>query len=461
MSKPLTALSVAKFKPAASRQWIKDGTLQGLYLVIQPQGSQDRRRPVKTFAMRFRDRGKIVKLTLGRLIEGDEIPGTPVIGAPQTLSTARLLAVQVLRQRALGEDVVGAARAAKRSRQTAAVEAQGNTFAALVADYVDDIKRQGLRGWARVARNLGLDEKGDAVPNGLVDRWAAKQPSEITDADAWVVINEARLQGVPGLARGRADGPSDSRARYFRVALSGLFSWGKDHRRVAMNPVAAVAAPAASKARDRVLSNTELRLLWQACDQLEPPWARAIRLLSLTGQRLNEIAAMGWSELIEGGAVLSLPSTRTKNGRPHLVPLPQAAQEIIASVPRIEGSSYVFTVTGKHAIAGWDRAKRKLDAAMLELARKDDPRAEIAPWRIHDVRRTVASGLAGLGVPPVAIEATLNHVSGARASVAGVYNRHSYSAEKKAALDRWAQHVAGIVSDRPANIVSLDAAGRR
>jgi integrase len=132
-------------------------------------------------------------------------------------------------------------------------------------------------------------------------------------------------------------------------------------------------------------------------------------------------------------------AARTKNKRPHVVPLPPMARELIESVFDI-GSDFVFTTTGASPVTGWTRIKRRLDARM-----------GCAPWRLHDLRRTCATGMAEIGIAPHIVEAVLNHVSGAKASVAGVYNRATYAAEKKAALERWSAHVAsvvGLVEDR-------------
>jgi Arm DNA-binding domain len=128
--------------------------------------------------------------------------------------------------------------------------------------------------------------------------------------------------------------------------------------------------------------------------------------------------------------------------RTHVVPLSPSVRELIASVPT--KGDLVFTLDGKHPVAGWSKIKNRLDAAM-----------KIPPWRLHDLRRTCATGMAEIGIAPHIVEAVLNHVSGARAGVAGTYNRAAYAAEKKAALERWAAHVEGLISGRPAKVVSL------
>jgi integrase len=478
MTKMLTAAAADKIKPdPLKRKWVKDGAMPSLYLVVHPaRGRED---PPRTFVMRFRGRaGAIQKITLGPFvrpakpkkpaktapgsasrIDEAEVQGEPVVGSPLTLAAARQLATRILRERAMGVDVAGVARAAKRQQLAGAADAEAQSFARLASDYVEHMRKQNLRAWRRSARNLGLEFAPDGepvpVPGGLVDRWGARPAGEIGDADCWAAVEEARKIGTPGLARTH-DGPSDSRARLFRAALSALFRWAQRSRRVPTNPVAAVAAPRPSRSRDRVLGDHEIRWFWRSCAELAPPVGQCLRVLLLTGQRLNEVASMRKAELVEGGAVLDLPASRTKNGLRHVVPLPALAQEIVAEVARVEGD-YVFTATGRAPIAQWSRTKRQIDALMLARAREEDPRAEIPHWTFHDLRRTCATGMAKLRVATEVREAVLNHASGeARRGVAGTYNLYGYLAEKGEALARWAQHVVGVVSDeRPSKVVPI------
>jgi integrase len=196
--------------------------------------------------------------------------------------------------------------------------------------------------------------------------------------------------------------------------------------------------PPAPAARDRVLTDAEVGQVWRACGASGEPFGSAVRLLLLTGCRLNEVAGMRTPELSDDGATWTIPGERTKNGRAHVVPLSPQAREVLAGVLRIS-DSLVFTTNGRTPVSGWSKVKRRLDRA-----------AEIPSWRLHDLRRTAATGMAELGVPPHVVEAALNHVSGARAGVAGTYNRAAYAAEKRAALERWGAHVAGLASGRRA-----------
>ncbi len=164
------------------------------------------------------------------------------------------------------------------------------------------------------------------------------------------------------------------------------------------------------------------------------PFGPLFRLLLLTGYRLSEIAEMTRSELSDDLSTLHLPGTRTKNGRPHVVYLSPLAREVLRSVTPIEGCPYVFSTNGRTPVSGFSKAKARLDFLMT-----------VQDWRLHDLRRIAATGMAGLGVPPHIVEAALNHVSGAKAGVAGTYNVEAYSEERKVALDGWAAHVENIV----------------
>ena len=185
--------------------------------------------------------------------------------------------------------------------------------------------------------------------------------------------------------------------------------------------------------RDRVLSDGELAAVWQAASKLGWPFGHAVRLLILTGARREEIGGLCWTEV--NGETIKLSGERTKNGEPHNIPLSPQATAVLQRVPRIANSERVFSTNGKTSISGWSRAKRQLDDI-----------SEVADWRTHDLRRTVATGLQKLGVSLQVIEAVLGHTSGSRSGVVGVYQRHSFDAEKRAALDAWGNHVTELVA---------------
>jgi integrase len=460
MPKVLTDAAVRRYRPAARRRIIRDAKAQSLYLVVQPSGR-------KSWMMRFRrPGGKPGKIVLGPVHAEGEPPGEPTIGMPLTLAGARMLAAAVHRERAQGRDPV-ADHKARRHRQRAAIEERAaGTFGACVRRFADEHARVRTRKWRYTLRQLGLHYPIDGgepteTAGGLAQRWADRPARDVDAHDVYAVVEEARRIGTPGIPA-RTRRASEARARDLHSALSSMFGWLHRHRLVDANPAAGVHRPPTAMARDRVLSESEIRWLWRACDEVGEPFGATFRLLLLTGQRLGEVAGMRWDELSEDGATLALPATRTKNRRAHVVPLAPAAREIVERAPRIEGCKFVFSTTGRTPVSGWSKAKRRLDQLMLAAAREErGPDATVPAWRLHDLRRTAITNMAELGVRPDVIEMAVNHVSGHRGGVAGVYNKSELLPERRAALARWAQHVAGVVSGKPANVVAMARRGRR
>ena len=443
MAKRLTGAAVENLKPHRRRREIPDGGCPGLFLVVQPSG-------VKSWALRFRrpGSGRSAKLTLGRVDTiGAAADDPPAVGRPLTLTAARRLAAELQHQRAHGKDVAAEAIAEKRRRRLALDDTGADTFGRAARDYVEHARGRGQRRWREAAQFLGLNTDLEPFPKGLADRWRSKPVREIDAGDIHTLLDEVRDRGVPGRPR-RADGPTESMARSMHFVVSSMFSWLRRRRRVDVNPVASVDRPDPPTARDRTLDDSEIAALWSAAEQLGAPFGSIFQLLLLTGARLGEVARMRWDELKDDGATLSLPPARTKNARPHDVLLPPAAHKIIAATPRIAQSPFVFTVTGRTPVSGFSKAKARLDQLMG---------ARVPPWRTHDIRRSVASGLQRLGVPLPVTERILGHVSGSFAGIVGIYQRHEYRDERRAALERWGAHVAGLVEGRAANVKSLAA----
>lgn len=429
------------------RTEVADSGSKGLWLLVQPKGQ-------KSWVMRFRGpNGKPVKYTIGPVNLG--VPSNPdlVASAPHTLAEARAHAAKINVARASGQDVKKEAKQAK-ERLRRVASGQTDTFAEVAIAFIAGHK---VKTWREIAINLGLryaKDGGEPVltKGGLAERWAEKAVGEITGHDVHAVIAEAIRDGTPGIAA-RKDKANDNRGRKMANALGSLFKFAMRHRRHAMkaNPCIGEYRPASPKARERVLTPSEMKALWRACDEKSEPFSSIVKLLLLTGCRLREIGSLELAELSADCSSFSLPGRRTKNGLPHVVYLAPQAAEIIKKAKRIEGCPYVFSITGKTPVSGWSKVKQRLDDAMTE---HNDGEA-FPPWRLHDLRRTAATGMAEIGVPPHIVEATLNHVSGAKAGVAGIYNRAVYAEEKKVALERWAAHVEGIVTGKPANVVPL------
>jgi integrase len=443
MARVLTNAAVKRLKPTDKRRWVRDGGSRSLFLVIQPSGA-------KSWAMRFRGLdGRPVKVTLGSCdATGNETAAEPVVGGHITLAAARRLAAEIHRQRAMGRDVVADHKAAQHRRRADVARRAAGTYGILARKFIDEHARPKTRRWRATATVLGLQyPEGSGEPietaGGLVQRWGDRDVRSIDGHDIWHAVDEARRSGIPGVVP-RNKGRSEPRARALFAGLSSMFGWMARHRLIDANPCLGLSRPSPPKARDRVLSNNEIRAFWKACGTVAPAYSAALKLLLLTGCRLREVSNMRRDEI--GTDVWTIPGSRTKNGRVHSVPLPLLMRKIIASVPKIEGSPFLFTVTaGATGVDGWSIVKAKLDAAM----------GDVPQWRLHDLRRSCATGMAEIGIAPHIIEACLNHVSGARASVAGTYNRAAYTAEKKTAFEAWNRHIENIVHGTSANVPPL------
>jgi integrase len=263
-----------------------------------------------------------------------------------------------------------------------------------------------------------------------------------------------------------------------RAALSSFFTWAIGEGLCDINPVVGTNKHFDGvKSRDRVLNDRELVTIWNALPDSD--YSAIVQLLILTGQRREEIGGLRWAEIDLKGWLITLPPTRTKNNRPHDVPLPDIAVSILKSRPARAGRDMVFG-DGPRArdgqdrddrkeggFQGWSKSKAALDKEIEKKAKtaRDKLTTSIGSWRLHDIRRTVATRMAELGVQPHVIEAVLNHVSGHKAGVAGVYNRSSYAAEKKAALELWGNYVQGLLeADKRSSgqrVVKFPARARR
>jgi integrase len=422
--KKLTAISVAALKPRSERYEVSDSG-SSLRLVVMPSGH-------KSFVLRYRrPDGRSAKLTLGAFDPSAEMASTPVIGAPLTLGAARQLAAEALREKARGRDPGELHEKAKIEREAE------QTLADVLPAYVAHLKANN-RTWAPTERTL----------KSLVKPWMGRPLHSITPEDCWTLVQRARTHGL-GLEV-RRKGPSEGRARLAHSLLGGLFTWCIAKRKLDRSPVAGLEAPQPATARDRVLEDGEIAIFWKATETLSP-WHRAcLCLLLLTGQRLREISDLRDDEI--RGDTIALSGTRTKNKKAHVIPLSAMAREVLASVPRVEDCPFVFSM-GRVPISNWHRVKGQIDAEMRKLGWNGDP------WRVHDLRRTCATGLARRGVAVHVIERVLNHASGTMSGIAAIYNRHSYATECREALDKWAVEIAKITGENVVDFAARRAAG--
>jgi integrase len=221
------------------------------------------------------------------------------------------------------------------------------------------------------------------------------------------------------------------------------YSWGIKRGTVSENPFASLPV-AATQRRERVLSDGELATIWRSTYG-PGPFNGIVRMLILTGQRREEVAGMAWAELNDDLSTWTIPASRAKNGATHIVPLSYQAQDLLRSAPKL--GELVFPGL-RGPFNGFSRAKEAIDA-----------KSGVTDWRLHDLRRTVATGLQRLGVRLEVTEQILNHVSGSRAGIVGVYQRHDFASEKRTALEAWGMHVLAVIEGRAAmgNVVTLRA----
>jgi integrase len=368
----LTTKDVEAKRASTRRREIPDDYLRGLYLIVQPTGA-------KSWAVRYRLGGKSAKHTIGPY---------PAFGLKQ----ARDAAASVLRSVSEGHNPK---------------QVQAGTVADAVEQFLD---RHGKH-----YRPKPLYEAKRRLQVYVVDNWGDRKLGVITRADVRAMLD-------------RIEAPVA--ANRVHSIVRKFFNWAVENDLIANSPIAGIKPPNPESARDRVLTDEELKAVWREAERVGHPFGPILQLLILTGQRRGEVTGMMWSELDLDAGLWVLPRERVKNDRRHEVPLSRQTIAILRAVRPI-GDKYVFTLNGTAPYNGF-KAKERFDRAV-----------GIAPWTVHDLRRTCASGMARLGTNLVVIEKVLNHVSGSLAGIVGVYQRHEFAAENRAALQQWADHVEG------------------
>jgi integrase len=403
---------VDRIAPASKNEFLWDQEVSGFGLKVTPSGG-------RTYVYQYRVGGRGAKVQ--RFTIGSHGHWTP----DQARREAKRLALLV-------DQGVDPAAEGKRQRQ----EAVDYAFPAYAERFIETYLKVEWKGGHELAAGLLRRE--------VIPSFRAKTLMQVTRAD------------VAGLLD-KMIGRVATRRNAFAV-LRRLFSWAVNRGDLNVSPIRDMEPPPAPPSRDRVLTDEELALVWRGSIAAAYPFGPWVRMLILTGQRREEVAALNWSELDRDKAMWTLPATRAKNGVVHDVPLSSAALKLldeIASTQNPEGQpaiwprkGYVFTMNGKQPVTGYSVAKKRLDRLALEAASAgaEGFTEAIAPWRFHDLRRTLATGFQRLGVRFEVTEAVLNHLSGSRSGIAGVYQRHHWSDEKRAALDAWAAHVSGLVA---------------
>jgi integrase len=420
MARPLTAVTIANLRPkpkdSPKRYEISDGGCQGLRVVVFPSGK-------RSFITRFRFRSLQRKLTLGPcLIEdnGEGEPNTsPEIDTPLSLAAARELATKALRQAKSGNDPA----AAKQRQRQEQLAAESDTLQAISEEY---LRRRGPELRTLDQRRSDLELLYKSLGRQPVDQIKRGQFTRVLDHIA--------------------DQRGPVRADRVLSALKTLLSWhaersdyvsvlGRGGRRTSTS----------ERARSRVLSDDELRRVWTAAEQDKGPFGSFVRFVLLTCARRNEAGAARRAELSDDGKTWIIPGARYKSGKDTLIPLSKAAQKIIAAQPML--GDFVFTADGRHALGGFAERKSDFDVA-----------CGVTGWTIHDLRRTSRTLLSRAGIGADIAERCLGH---ALQGVRGVYDRHAYEAEKRAAFEALAAQIERIVRPPSDVVVPLRGAGAK
>lgn len=380
MQKALTDKTLLALKPQEKRYEVHDLHCPGFSVRVSTQGQ-------KTFGVKFRYGVKQKRLKLG-------------VYPRITLATARGKALDALRQVDEGIDPT------QRRRQAGTkVEAVCGEFVRLHAQ----------------ARNKSWRETERILERELIPTFGQRDIRDIKRWDILEIMDAAVARGAT------------YQANRILAVVRKLFNWCVQRDIVETNPIVGLTAPTKEVSRDRVLDDKEIRAILISCRNDVYPFRQFAPLLLATAQRRGELAEMRWTEIDLEAKQWVIPTDRSKNGKPHVVPLSSYAVSLLNEVPRFLDCEYVFTTTRRSPISGFSKALRRL----WKATDADD-------WRLHDLRRTAASGMARGGVAPHVVEKVLNHISGTISGVAAVYNRYAYDAEKCEALENWGAFLSGI-----------------
>lgn len=389
---PLTDVKIRKLKPQPNKRFeIWDAKFPGFGVRVAPSGT-------KSFVLMYRLHGKPKRMTIGRY---------PAL----SLSEARVLAQENLNKLAHGEapekpDSDGATSQESTSKTNELV------FEIAVQEFV-------AKHCSRHNKTRTAQETDRLLRQHFVSRWASRPLNEIDRQDVIIILDAL------------VDAGKGSSANHALAAVRKFFNWCKERGLLETSPCEGIKAPAKNVSRSRVLSDPELASIWEAAKLQSFPFGNIVHLLILTGQRRSEVGEMRWEDIDIERKLWTIPEEMNKSGRPHSIPLTDTVLQIIQSVPR-QPSHFLFPSlrTPSRVFSGYSKCKNRLDK-----------HSETSDWRLHDIRRTVATGMAKLEVPPHVVERLLNHSSGTFGGVAGIYNRFGYLPEMRAALEKWERYV--------------------
>jgi integrase len=412
--------NAAAITAAKVRREVPDDGCPGLYLIVQPTGS-------KSLAVRYRRGNKWGKATLGKFGLGDgelrfetkqdrwaRLEADPDSVSPDAREAARA----VLNRLAMGED------------PTAKTEGPTDLFRNVWRDYSN-------RHLAK--RRPATAKAAQTVFKNRLQGWLEKPVKTISKRDVLDVLDAYTSAG------------HDAGAIRARAVLSKFFSWCQGRDLIRISPCDGIEPPTTGEGKEgsdseRFLNDAEIKTFWQACDATPYPFGPMFKLLLTTGCRREEIAAMRDSEINLDARTLTLQPNRTKNKRTHIVHLSDMTLSIIEDLDRVANDKgYIFSTNGRSFATGYSKAKSRLDKLM----------GDVPAWRLHDLRRTMVSGMARIGTPLHVVERCVNHVSGSFAGVVGIYQRHDFADECAQAWDAWSRHIGGVLSGQSSNVIPM------
>lgn len=409
--------------PTGGDTYFWDAEPRGFGLRVTPRG-------IRSYVLQYRLTGRPARrMTIG------------VHGSPWTPETARSEALRLLTIVRSGVDPVDAKKKAARLASNFEVAGYVDGF---VTGYLET---EWPDTWRTAKRQL---------ETYFVPPLKGRSMLSVERHDVTSILDG--LRGMPAAARN------------VHAVIRKLFRWAVNRGDLALSPIAEMDAPLAVKARKRVLTPDELIAAWRASASLPAPYGPWLRVLMVTLQRRNEVAGMGWAELSKTASQWELPGARTKNGRDHIVLLSGLALAELDAL-KWKARGLVFPSSRATPISGFTKAKDSLDTAMLPLlqamadkradALKEAREAVALPrWVLHDLRRTGTTAMQSLGVPIEVTERCINHISGETAGIRGVYNLHSYAAEKRDAMAAWSAYLQKLLKgdEGASSVLSLAAA---
>lgn len=430
----LTDAAVQRFKaPPGARVDFFDAAFPGLALRVT--GAVDQRPERRTWSLFYRYAGKQRRLTFE--------PGYPAL----SLADARNLANRAKVQLQAGVDP---------GEQKAKTKTEAARPADTVASTVELFIQRSLEAKGRAPRYV--QETRRLFRLHVLPRWGDRDIRSITRRDVIELLDEVMDRGSAlkegGKRRTVPGGPIA--ANRTLAAVRALFNWALRRGVIDASPVTLVERPGEETQRDRTLTAEELMAIWEGATELAYPFGPYFQIVLLTGQRRDEVARMRWTDLDLENGIWSLTAEATKAGRSHIVPLAPLAVDILKALPRkatgsgAKPSDWVFSSSGDQPISGFSKAKLRLEKVIVK-ARAGQ---ELQPWRIHDLRRTVATGLGRNGVTRFVIGKVLNHSD---RSVTGIYDRYEYLTEKRHALEAWASYVESLLGTTDPSLVPVRA----